>query len=125
MKIKLLLSAGILGLVVACGGQSSSESANENSSAQVAEKESTVPAGKQLISKSDCMSCHADKSKIIGPSYLDVSNKYQATAENITLLAGKIINGGQGVWGEIPMSAHPQLSEEDAEEMVKYILTIK
>jgi len=125
MKIKLLGLAGVLSLMVACGGQNSTESSNENSSAQVAEKESKVPVGKQLISKSDCMSCHADKSKIIGPSYLDVANKYQATAENITLLAGKIINGGQGVWGEIPMTPHPQMSQEDAEEIVKYILTIK
>jgi cytochrome c len=125
MKIKLLGLAGVLGLMVACGGQNTTESSNENSSAQVAEQTSTVPAGKQLISKSDCMSCHADKSKIIGPSYLDIANKYQATAENITLLAGKIINGGQGVWGEIPMTPHPQMSQADAEEMVKYILTIK
>ena len=41
------------------------------------------------------------------------------------MLAGKIINGGQGNWGEVPMSAHPQISQADAEEMVKYILTIK
>lgn len=125
MKIKLLGLAGVLGLMVACGGQNTTESSNENSSAQVAEQASKVPAGKQLISKSDCMSCHADKSKIIGPSYLDVANKYQATAENITLLAGRIIKGGQGVWGEIPMTPHPQLGQADAEEMVKYILTIK
>ncbi len=125
MKIKLLGLAGVLGLMVACGGQNSTESSTEGSSAKVEEKESAVPAGKQLISKSDCMSCHADKSKIIGPSYLDVANKYEATSENITLLAGKIINGGQGVWGEIPMTPHPQLSQQDAEEMVKYILTIK
>jgi len=125
MKIKLLGLAGVLGLMVACGGQNTTESSNENSSAQVAEQASTVPAGKQLISKSDCMSCHADKSKIIGPSYLDVANKYEASPENITLLAGRIIKGGQGVWGEIPMTPHPQLSQQDAEEMVKYILTIK
>ena len=41
------------------------------------------------------------------------------------MLAGKIINGGKGVWGEIPMTAHPQINQQDAEEMVKYIFTLK
>lgn len=125
MKIKLLVGAGVLGLMVACGGNSTTQTSDESTSANTVKEESAVPKGKQLISKSDCMSCHAEKSKIIGPSYLDVAKKYPATAENITLLAGKIINGGQGVWGEIPMTPHPQLSQADAEEMVNYILTIK
>jgi cytochrome c len=86
------------------------------------------PAGKdgsKLIEGSDCRTCHKNDVKLIGPAYKDVAKKYPSNEKNIKLLADKIINGGQGVWGEIPMAAHPNISKEDAEAMVKYILTIK
>jgi cytochrome c len=44
---------------------------------------------------------------------------------SIQLLADKIINGGSGVWGEVPMQAHSQMSKEDATEMVNFILSLK
>lgn len=81
--------------------------------------------GAQLISSSDCLSCHKEKIKIIGPAYEDVAKKYDATEKNIEMLAGKIIEGGSGVWGDIPMTPHPALSKSDAEEMVRYILSLK
>ena len=81
--------------------------------------------GKELINKSDCKSCHQDHSKLIGPAYVDVAKKYESTKENIDKLVDKIIKGGQGEWGQIPMSPHANLAKEDVEEMVKYILTIK
>ena len=56
---------------------------------------------------------------------VEVAKKYKNTEENITLLASKVIAGGTGVWGEIPMSPHTGISQEDAEAMVTYILTIK
>ncbi|RZL15322.1 MAG: hypothetical protein EOO89_13575 [Pedobacter sp.] len=81
--------------------------------------------GEALIKKSDCLACHNAKVKIVGPAYADVAAKYPATAENIDKLADKIIAGGSGVWGEVPMSAHSAISKGDAKEMVKYILSIK
>lgn len=81
--------------------------------------------GLELIAKSDCLTCHKVSEKLIGPAYKDVAAKYENTEENITMLAGKIIKGGQGVWGQIPMTAHPQLAESDAKQMVKYILLLK
>lgn len=81
--------------------------------------------GVQLISSSDCLSCHKEKIKIIGPAYEDVAKKYEATEENIEKLASKIIEGGSGTWGDIPMTPHPSLSESDAREMVRYILSLK
>ena len=54
-----------------------------------------------------------------------MAGKYPATDENIDHLADKIIAGGQGVWGAIPMTPHPTLSKDDAKEMVKYILSLK
>ena len=63
--------------------------------------------------------------KVTGPAYRDVANKYENTDENVKMLAGKIINGGQGVWGEIAMTPHAALSQADAEQMVKYIMLLK
>jgi cytochrome c len=84
-----------------------------------------VTKGKNLIAKSDCLACHKDDAKLVGPAYVDVANKYEATDANIAKLADKIIKGGAGAWGQIPMSPHPTLSQGDAKEMVKYILSLK
>ncbi|TKC00479.1 c-type cytochrome [Pedobacter cryophilus] len=109
--------------LVACGGQQSSE----NNESPIPELENFAPIelkGKQLIAESGCLSCHKEREKLIGPAYADVAKKYENTPENISLLGGKIITGGKGVWGEIPMTPHPQISQENAEEMVKYIFTL-
>ncbi|MGV3704045.1 MAG: c-type cytochrome [Arcticibacter sp.] len=81
--------------------------------------------GAELISSSDCLSCHKEKIKIIGPAYVDVAKKYEASDKNIDMLARKIIEGGSGVWGDIPMTPHPSISQADAKEMVRYILSLK
>lgn len=81
--------------------------------------------GEALIAKADCLACHSKTQKLVGPAYVNVAGKYPATDENIEHLADKIIAGGQGVWGAIPMTPHPTLSKDDAKEMVKYILSLK
>ena len=90
----------------------------------VAEKVDTKK-GESLISKSDCFACHKANEKLLGPSYKDVANKYANTKANIDYLVKKIKAGGSGVWGAIPMSPHPALSDDDAEAMVHYILSLK
>ena len=81
--------------------------------------------GKALIAGSDCRTCHKDDSKLIGPAYQDVAKKYENNAKNVKMLAEKVLQGGQGNWGEIPMAGHPNLSIEDASAMVEYILSMK
>ena len=81
--------------------------------------------GAKLMAASDCASCHKEKEKLVGPAYADVARKYPATEANISMLASKIIQGGQGHWGEIPMTPHPGVSVADATEMTKYILSLK
>lgn len=81
--------------------------------------------GEKLIAQSDCLACHKLHEKIIGPAYDKVALKYQPTEENIAYLVQKIKEGGTGVWGTLPMTPHPTLSDEDATAMVKYILTVK
>ena len=84
-----------------------------------------MSAGEKLINKSDCIGCHNKVNKIIGPSYTDIAKKYPATEKNINYLADKIIKGGTGVWGTMPMTAHSTLKPADAKLMVKYILSLK
>lgn len=81
--------------------------------------------GKRLIDASTCKSCHQTESKSIGPAYKQVAQRYaKADAKIISMLATKIIKGGSGNWGEQAMSAHPNFTEEQSSEMVKYILSL-
>jgi cytochrome c len=80
--------------------------------------------GMKLMEASDCKACHSVDKKSIGPTYRDVSLKYKGKAGAVENLTKKIISGGSGVWGDVPMAGHPQLSAADASEMVKYILSI-
>lgn len=82
--------------------------------------------GVDLVAKSGCLTCHNIEDKINGPSYRDVANKYAGMPDTIVgHLAKKIIEGGSGVWGETPMIAHPAISRDDAETMVRYVLLFK
>lgn len=80
--------------------------------------------GYKLISNSDCKSCHLTDKKSVGPSYQDIAKRYRGDAIAAERLAEKIIKGGGGVWGEHAMSAHPQISANDAATMVKYIMSL-
>lgn len=81
--------------------------------------------GEQLIAKSDCLACHKVDQKLVGPAYEEVAQKYEFNDKNVDYLAGKIIQGGAGVWGEIPMTPHPDIKEADAKEMARYILALR
>jgi len=80
--------------------------------------------GKRLMEKNDCKSCHITDKKSIGPMYVEVAKKYKGDSKAVDYLVKKIINGGGGVWGDVNMAAHPQLSTGDATEIVKWILSL-
>ncbi len=79
--------------------------------------------GKQLFLQSDCAACHSPQNQLIGPSYVDIVKKYPLTNKHLNVLSQKIIKGGSGVWGQIPMAPHAALNESDAKKIVKYILS--
>lgn len=81
--------------------------------------------GIRLIQGSDCLSCHMEEAKNIGPSYREVAKKYKGDAGAVSKLARKVVRGGGGVWGDKLMAGHPQLRQEEAEEMIKYILSLE
>jgi cytochrome c len=82
-----------------------------------------IAQGEALVKASDCKTCHAKDNKIIGPSHMDVAKKYDFTADNVKMLANKIVTGGSGVWGEVPMTAH-DIPMDQAEKMARYVLSL-
>ena len=83
-----------------------------------------IAQGEALVKASDCKTCHHLVNKIIGPSHTDVAKKYEFNKANVDLLAQKIIKGGVGAWGEVPMSPHADISQADAEKMARYVLSL-
>ena len=144
---KVFIVLGISLVIAACGGTKPGESeggadiVSANNKAAVATNSNAAqdtavnkigtdaPAtgastkGKELMASLDCMTCHNEKTKIIGPAFADIAKKY--TESDVETLAKKVISGGSGNWGSVPMTAHPDLKLDDAKEMVKYILTVK
>lgn len=80
--------------------------------------------GKSLIAASDCKTCHTIEDKSAGPSYKSVALRYEKDTKALEALSDKVIKGGSGVWGDTPMAAHPQLTKEQAFQMVEYILSL-
>lgn len=87
--------------------------------------EDLIKQGKVLISYSDCNECHKEESDATGPSFQDIAKRYPSRQVYIDLLARKIISGGSGVWGYPVMRAHPNLTLEDSQAMVAFILSLE
>lgn len=121
----------ILASAIACNSGSNSEASADSSASSSSASTNDVSSnpdyqkGLTLIAANDCLGCHKLNEKLTGPAYADVANKYDNTDANVKMLADKVIKGGSGNWGTVPMTPHPALSEADAEQMVKYILLLR
>ena len=129
-KVLFILSTAVI--VIACGGGSTEAGKDATGATKAAATSGNALSdnpdyqkGLALVAGSDCLTCHKTSEKNIGPAYKEVAAKYENTEENVKMLAGKIIKGGSGNWGAIPMTPHPQLKQEDVEAMVKYIFLLK
>ena len=100
------------------------KSATEKPAATPKVDHASIDAGKNLLTTSDCLTCHKIQEKAIGPAYADIAKKYPDSDANVQLLANKVISGGSGVWGQIPMTPHPSLQSDDVKKMVMYILSL-
>lgn len=78
-----------------------------------------------LATSKNCMSCHAVDRKLVGPSYRQVAEKYAGKTEAADKLAAKVMKGGSGVWGPVPMPANGQVSAEEAKQLIAWILATK
>lgn len=82
-------------------------------------------ANNDLAKAKNCMACHSVTNKVLGPSFKDVAAKYAGQKGAEDKLVQKVIKGGSGTWGTIPMPANAQVSEAEARTLVKWIMTLK
>jgi len=82
-------------------------------------------ADQALATAKNCMACHALDKKLVGPAYKEVAAKYAGQKDAVDKLSAKIMKGGSGVWGPVPMPANPQVTEADAKKLAAWVLTIK
>ena len=135
----------MVSLLAACGGNSSNNNGGDSAAGNTTAEANAGSAditqnpdyqkGLDLIGASDCLTCHQPTSKLVGPAYQDVANKYAGNDTAVAYLAKRIIHGvnpatgDQSNWGAETnngvMTPHPQVSEADAEQMVKYVMLLK
>ena len=82
-------------------------------------------AQQDLAQKKNCMACHAVDKKLVGPAYKDVAAKYAGQKDAVDKLTQKVLKGGSGNWGAVPMPANPQVTEAEAKQLVQWVLTLK
>ncbi len=82
-------------------------------------------ADQALATAKNCMACHAVDKKVVGPGYKEVAAKYAGQKDAVDKLAGKILKGGSGVFGVVPMPANTQVSEAEAKKLAAWVLSFK
>ena len=125
---KTVFMIAMLAVLAACGGGGEKKEETKKEDKPAVADITTNPdyqKGIEIVAGSDCKTCHMIEEKNIGPAWRDVANKYADSANAVAYLSHKIINGGSGVWGQVPMAAHPTMSQEDAEALAKYVLLLK
>ncbi len=78
-----------------------------------------------LAQSKNCLACHAVDKKVVGPAYKDVAAKYAGQKDAVDKLANKIMKGGSGVWGPVPMPANTQVNEAEAKKLAAWVLSLK
>ncbi len=122
---KAIIICSIIAVIISCNSSDSEKNTTDTSKEITATEDPEVAKGLDLVAKSDCFTCHKIVEPFTGPSYEAVAAKYPDNEQVIDSVSKKIITGGAGNWGTIPMTPHPDISEADAKTMIKYILSLK
>lgn len=130
MKYIILLALPVL-LLLSCNNSSSNNAGKPKENAtdslingkQIAG--GTDQAAAKMIAANDCLTCHTVNGKSLGPSFVDIANKYEVNEGNIANLAHGIRNGSKGIWGDAQMIPHQNVTPNDAQAMAKYILSLR
>ena len=130
---KYFVTVAALAIIAACNsgtttGSSSDSASGATTAAPAADDVTANPdyqKGLALIAANDCLTCHKVDEKSTGPSFRQIAGKYALNQGNIENLANKIIKGGKGLWGDVAMTPHPNLPEKQAQEMARYILSLR
>ncbi len=122
---KLFVLFSIIACTWSCGNNENKPAEGENKTSQGdPTKHPDYQKGFNLVAKSDCFTCHNTNEKLVGPPYAEVAKKYAGQPEMVDTLAYRIIKGSIGHWGQVQMTPHPNLSEDDARAMVKFVMTL-
>lgn len=78
-----------------------------------------------LAQEKHCVSCHAIDEKLVGPAFKDVAARYAGQSDAAAKLSAKVVKGGAGAWGVVPMPANSQVSEAEAKQLVQWVLSLK
>lgn len=79
-------------------------------------------ASMDLAKSKNCLACHAQDKKLVGPSFNDIKVKYDKDSAAVEKLSKKIIEGSSGGWGPVPMPKNTQVTQDDANLLMKWIL---
>jgi len=82
-------------------------------------------ASPELARAKNCVACHHAERRMIGPAYSLIAARYAADPAAVGSLAARIIAGGGGNWGQMPMPAQANLSQEEAEALATWILSFR
>jgi cytochrome c len=82
-------------------------------------------ADEALAKSKNCLACHQVASKVVGPAFKDVAKKYAGDKTALDKLTTKVMKGGAGVWGTMPMPANTQVNEAEAKKLVTWVLSLK
>ena len=104
---KLLIAIAALAGIVASGTTQAADAAK----------------AKQLAQKYNCLACHSEDKKLVGPAYKDIAKKYKGDSGAAAKLATKVKAGGGGAWGTIPMPPN-NVPEADIKTLVDWILSL-
>jgi len=77
----------------------------------------------ELAKSKNCLTCHMVDKKLVGPAFKDIAKKYKGDGAAVGTLTGKVLNGGSGVWGAIPMPPNP-IKQDEAKTLVEWILSL-
>ena len=77
-----------------------------------------------LATSSGCLGCHQVDTKLVGPSYKEVAEKYKGDAGAFDMLVDKVMNGGSGTWGQVPMPPNAHVGEEKIRTIVTWVLSL-
>jgi cytochrome c len=126
MKRFIAISFAVLALA-ACGGNGSNEKKDDKKGdASDLSKNPDYQKGLEVMAKTNCPTCHKVDEPLTGPPFRDIANKYAPASDSVmNYLEDKIINGGTGVWGQVPMTPHPELTKPEVAALVKYIMLLK
>ena len=120
VKVAQISQSGVLNTAVA--QVNTTQVASENvASTTAAAPAVTLASIKSVLDKNACLACHGMNNKLVGPSFKDIATRYKTTDGALTLLSGKIKNGGQGAWGSIPMPAQA-LSVAESAQVAKWLM---